>query len=69
MQELFGFTPPTEESKKKAIREIVKKLKLRRIELKKELKEECDVIKREALKDSIKIIKRQIKKGKDILDA
>jgi len=25
--------------------------------------------KREALKDSIKIIKRQIKKGKDILDA
>lgn len=54
---------------KKAIREIVKKLKLRRIELKKELKEECDVIKREALKDSIKIIKRQIKKGKDILDA
>lgn len=54
---------------KKAIKEIVKKLKLRRTELKKELKEECDVIKREALKDSIKIIKRQIKKGKDILDA
>ena len=69
MQELFGFTPPTEESKKKAIREIVKKLKLRRTEHKKELKEECDVIKRDALKDSIKIITRQIKKGKDILDA
>lgn len=69
IQELFGFTPQTDESKKKAVKEIVKKLKLRRIELKKELQEECDVIKREALKDSIKIIKRQIKKGKDILDA
>ena len=69
IQELFGLTPQTDESKKKAVKEIVKKLKLRRIELKKELQEECDIIKREALKDSIKIIKRQIKKGKDILDA
>lgn len=69
MKELFGITPQTDESKKKAIKEIIKKLKLRYIELKKELKDECDVIKREALKDSIKIIKRQIKKGKDIVDA
>ena len=66
--ELFGITPENDESKKKAVKELVKKLKLRRISLKKELKEEIDIVKREALKDSIKIIKKQIKKGKDILD-
>lgn len=66
--ELFGLTPENDESKKKSIKELVKKLKLRRIELKKELKAEGDIIKREALKDSIKIIKKQIKKGKDILN-
>jgi len=66
--ELFGITPESDESKKKAVKELVKKLKLRRISLKKELKEESDIVKREALKDSIKIIKKQIKKGKDILD-
>lgn len=65
---LFGITPENDESKKKAVKELVKKLKLRRISLKKELKEESDIVKREALKDSIKIIKKQIKKGKDILD-
>lgn len=66
--ELFGITPENDESKKKAVKDLVKKLKLRRISLKKELKEESDIVKREALKDSIKIIKKQIKKGKDILD-
>ena len=66
--ELFGITPENDESKKKADKDLVKKLKLRRISLKKELKEEIDIVKREALKDSIKIIKKQIKKGKDILD-
>lgn len=66
--ELFGITPANDESKKKAVKDLVKKLKLRRISLKKELKEESDIVKREALKDSIKIIKKQIKKGKDILD-
>ena len=66
--ELFGITPENDESKKKAVKDLGKKLKLRRISLKKELKEEIDIVKREALKDSIKIIKKQIKKGKDILD-
>ena len=65
---LFGLTPENDEQKKKSIKELVKKLKLRRIELKKQLKDESDIVKREALKDSIKIIKKQIKKGKDILD-
>ena len=68
IQELFGITPENDESKKKAIKELVKKLKMRRIALKHELKEEMDIVKRETIKDSIKIIKKQIKKGKDILD-
>ncbi|MDD4505576.1 MAG: hypothetical protein PHE60_04290 [Sulfurospirillaceae bacterium] len=66
--ELFGIAPENDESKKKAVKELVKKLKLRRISLKEELQAETDIVKREALKDSIKIIKKQIKKGKDILE-
>lgn len=68
IKELFGWTPHSDESKKKAVKELIMKLKLRRIELKKELREESDAIKREALKDSIQIIKKQIKKGENILD-
>lgn len=55
--------------KKQIIKELLKKLKLRRISLKQELKNETDLIKREAIHDSIKIIKKQIKKGKEIMDA
>lgn len=68
VQELFGISPQNDESKRKAIKELVKKLKSRRITLKNELREEDNLIKREAIKDSIRIIKKQIKKGKDILD-
>ncbi|WP_333804680.1 hypothetical protein [Sulfurospirillum sp.] len=69
IQELFGILSVNEESsKKQTIKELLKKLKLRHIFLKKELKNETDIIKREAIHDSIKIIKKQIKKGKDILD-
>jgi len=66
---LFGLTPEDgEATKKKAIKELLKKLKLRHILLKQELKNETDLIKREAIHDSIKILKKQMKKGKDILD-
>ncbi|WP_041959301.1 hypothetical protein [Sulfurospirillum arsenophilum] len=69
IKEIFGITVPDEEStKKKTIKELIKKLKLRRITLKKELKDEIDLLKREAIHDSIKIIKKQIKKGKEIVD-
>lgn len=68
VKELFGITPENDYSKKKAVKELVQKLKLRRIALKEELQNETDVIKRETLKDSIQIIKKQIKKGRDILD-
>ena len=70
VKELFDISTPNEESakKKQTIKELLKKLKLRRIALKKELKEESDIVKREAIHDSMKIIKKQIKKGKEILD-
>jgi uncharacterized protein (DUF342 family) len=67
MKELFGLTSD-KESTKKRLKELIKKLKLRRITLKKELKDENDLVKREGIHDSIKIIKQQIKKGKEILD-
>lgn len=69
MKDLFGLSPEdTESSKKKSIKELLKKLKLRHILLKQELKEETDLIKRETLHDSIKIVKKQLKKGKEIID-
>lgn len=69
VKELFDISTINDEStKKQTIKELLQKLKLRRINLKKELKEESDLIKREAITDSIKIIKKQIKKGKEILD-
>lgn len=68
LKKLFDITPHEDESNKKTINELIKKLKLRHIVLKKELKSEIDVTKREALKDSIQIIKKQINKGKEILD-
>lgn len=69
IKELFGIIAPNgDANKKQIIKELLKKLKLRRISLKEELKNETDLIKREAIHDSIKIIKKQIKKGKDIVD-
>ncbi|WP_263834013.1 hypothetical protein [Sulfurospirillum oryzae] len=69
IKDIFGITVQNEEStKKQTIKELLKKLKLRRITLKKELKDESDLIKREAIHDSIKIIKKQINKGKELLD-
>ncbi len=68
VQELFGLSPTNDESKKDAIEELMHKLKARRVSLKQEMKNETDIIKREALKDSIKIIKKQIRKAEDILD-
>jgi len=66
---LFGFEADTPDAKKKqTIKELIKKLKMRRIELKQALKNEDDLIKRQSIHDSINILKKQIKKGKDILN-
>jgi len=70
IKELFNIASSNADAnKKQIIKELLKKLKLRRISLKQELKNETDLIKREAIHDSIKIIKKQIKKGKEIMDA
>ncbi|WP_060825307.1 hypothetical protein [Sulfurospirillum cavolei] len=69
IKELFGFIPQNAEStQKKSIKELLRKLKFRRILLKQELKNETDLLKRESIRDSIKILKKQIKKGKDLVD-
>lgn len=68
IKDIFGIEPQPEKSKNEAVIELIKKLKLRKIALKEELKQECDVLKREILIDNISILKKQIKKGKDILD-
>lgn len=65
---LFGLEADTPDAKKKqTIKELLKKLKMQHIELKKALKEENDLIKRQSIHDSINILKKQIKKGKDII--
>lgn len=69
IKELFGFMPQNAESThKNSIKELLRKLKFRRILLKQELKNETDLLKRESIRDSIKILKKQIKKGKDLVD-
>ncbi|MDD3324430.1 MAG: hypothetical protein PHN38_04860 [Sulfurospirillaceae bacterium] len=67
MQGLFGISPAGDKSKEKAIKELIEKLKERKKLLRKELETTTDIRQRESLKDSIKIIKKQIDKGKDIL--
>ncbi|DAB32910.1 MAG TPA: hypothetical protein CFH79_01335 [Sulfurospirillum sp. UBA11407] len=64
---LFGYEIPEDKTNKTVVKELVEKLKIKRIDLKKELKSETDIIHREALKDSLKILKKQIKKGEDLL--
>ena len=65
---LFGFEADTPDAKKKqTIKELLKKLKMQHIELKKALKDENDLVKRQSIHDSINILKKQIKKGKDII--
>lgn len=68
IESLFGITPKEDESKKKSIKELIQKLKERRILIKKALKEETDILKRDTLKDHLFVLKKQIKKGREILD-
>ena len=63
----FGFTSGEEESKKASIKELLAKLEDRKAELKAELKECKDDKKTIDIKDSLQIIKKQIKKGEKLL--
>ena len=61
IKELFNIASPNADAnKKQIIKELLKKLKLRRISLKQELKNETDLIKREAIQNKI-LMNKQLK--------
>lgn len=67
IKNLFGLEAKEDKPDKKVIEELVKKLKIKKKELKQELSTCKDDLKQEHLKDSIKILKKQIKKGEALL--
>lgn len=68
IQDMFGFKKPDDSSKKEAIKELLKKLKTKQAELKLQLKVAKGSENKKDLKDSIEILKKQIKKGEALLD-
>ncbi|DAB33992.1 MAG TPA: hypothetical protein CFH82_07585 [Sulfurospirillum sp. UBA12182] len=66
VKEVFGFQSEAQK-KELAIKELIEKLEQRKLILKQELRLAADAQSRENLKDSIKIVKQQIKKGKSLL--
>ena len=67
MEEMFGLKKRKEASKKESIKKLLEKLKEREATIKSELKK-CDNCREKAeLKDSLHIIKKQIKKGEALL--
>jgi len=69
VQELFGLIEPETSSKKEAILDLLHKLKAKRAELKIQLKLAKKPTEIEDLKESIDVLKKQIKKGEKLLDA
>ena len=67
IQEAFGFKSDTT-SKSEAIKDLVQKLKVKQSELKLELKLTEDEAIKKDLKESIEILKKQIKKGGKLLE-
>ncbi|ACZ12907.1 hypothetical protein [Sulfurospirillum deleyianum] len=69
LKKLLGISPASEEQKQtnEEIRHLMGKLEQHYLSLKEALKHEGDASKREALKESLSIIKEQLKKGKDFL--
>jgi hypothetical protein len=68
IKELFGVEVKKEnEPNRKIVKELIEKLKIKKHELKKELGTCKNPIKKEHLKDSIKILKKQIKKGESLI--
>ena len=70
LKTLLGLQPEDEEQlhAKEQIKRLMSKLEHEYLSLKETLKKEEDVSKREALKESLSIIKEQLKKGKDFLN-
>lgn len=67
MEEMFGMKKEKDLSKKESIEKLLQKLKKREESLKKELKQCKDCREKSELKDSLQIIKKQIKKGEALL--
>ncbi len=67
MKNLFDEKVKKKKNKKDAIRKLLKRLELRRKKLKRELKRTTNKEKRADIKESIGIIKKQIKKGQSLL--
>jgi hypothetical protein len=69
LKEILGISPEHEEKKqtKEEIKILMSKLEQQYLSLKEKLQHEEDATKRETLKESLSIIKEQLKKGKDFL--
>ncbi|AFL69276.1 hypothetical protein [Sulfurospirillum barnesii] len=70
LKELLGINEPTQETlqTKENIKMLMEKLEKRYLFLKDSLTKEEDPLQRENLKETLKIIKEQLKKGKDFLN-
>lgn len=64
---LFGFDEPEADSKTEAIKDLIRKLKDKRSEMKVKLQVTQSEKKKAELKESIAILKKQIKKGEKLL--
>ena len=69
IQDILGIKKPESSSKKEAIKELLLKLRAKKAELKLQLKVTKDKESIKELKDSMEILKKQIKKGEKLLDA
>lgn len=67
IQDMFGFKNPDNSGKNEAIKELLKKLKVKKAELKLQLKVAKSNEDKKDLKESIEILKKQIKKGEALL--
>lgn len=68
IQEMLGFIEPETSSKKEAILDLLQKLNAKRAELKIQLKLSQNPAEKEDLKESIDVLKKQIKKGEKLLE-
>jgi uncharacterized protein (DUF2147 family) len=68
IQDILGISKPEYDSKKAAIKELLQKLKSKQAELKLQLKVTKEDESKKDLKESIEILKKQIKKGENLLD-
>jgi predicted nucleic acid-binding Zn-ribbon protein len=69
VKEILELDEFENEGKKKSVKRLLKKLRVRKEDLEKSAKKESDKKKQKALKEELRIITLQIKKGEKILEA